>query len=1066
MLEKKINQKRDCRAPRGLAMTSGMSLLKTGSALIMTVVLVVLLSIVAVMFVMVARMDSASTSNIVDSKTLDNAAQSIIEIISKELVFDTPGVAKKAGLTDPNYLDYQDYPDVNDAWLASIEPYGTDKAGVWRQISDVTGYLRTNYGNPAVENINVKPEGILYTPDVVRDYPEFGIDGSGKIGKVKSDGTTTSAPKGVSADADGDGIADSKWIELADLNSSKGKKVFAAIRIIDNCAMLNVNTAYKFDADTNTIGDRYKIDGTSQLQVNLRGLLKTGDNIEGFVKARCGGEPFDGNSEPDWNKYDNDVIWQYGIPDSNTGYLPFDISDELELRYRYCIDSKFVSRIEANNVNAMPNTTRGDGTSDSGNLYNGDASASTKFGLEDWQHRMTEPDYNDEPDRRHLLTTYSFDRIIDPDGNKMFNVRSDHDAQSLYERLVGGGTAGAIDMNRLGGVSPAYMNYYLAQIAANIIDYGDDDSNVSVVEFLDYDFYGYEPPFIFISEIARNFQHSASYPADTNVYCSYAVELYKNFDNNDIFTNNWRLKVGSENYIYLSNTDFNLQGGQYYVRVYENVNALIKNRVDYTDSPQDGAANVSRNVTLRWPVYRIFDPCDGNSYNATSYKIYIGTSKAYVESRPAGAFVETAQTYYKPDLSVFTLDGTKVFWCVDAFYNGLLVKSGNVWEFTIGTPVPASGILGSKLLANDSILLEREVGVNTNIWITVDSVGVPDEDIDMDGTPDFIDEDETELGYKSFQRDMRWNYYLKGLWCQGFSLSLTLGCWNDLCNYGIIPEIPPWHNSFTTIGDAAMVFREGTYLDIKTPLYIRMSPDLNAGRTESEVRFDVYCPSMQNVFKYITALNPDDYASNDANETRVRGRVNINTAPAFVIAQLPWVSRANWQNLKIADAIVAYRDMTDINGIDYSNRQTATGLPNPPYVVRTEPGFSSIGELMNVINGGINGNLSNNEYDIRYCGIDLKTQYGYPGLYGNDLLYNPDMSDTKVQDDLEEKEVIFSRISDLATVRSDTFTAYILVRVGVDGPQKRFIAILDRTGVNDPNDKVKVAAFQQVPAAR
>jgi len=49
-------------------------------------------------------------------------------------------------------------------------------------------------------------------------------------------------------------------------------------------------------------------------------------------------------------------------------------------------------------------------------------------------------------------------------------------------------------------------------------------------------------------------------------------------------------------------------------------------------------------------------------------------------------------------------------------------------------------------------------------------------------------------------------------------------------------------------------------------------------------------------------------------------------------------------------------------------------------------------------------------------------------------------------DDLEERDLIFHRISNLVTVRSDVFTAYILVRIGADGPQRRFIAILDRSG--------------------
>jgi hypothetical protein len=62
--------------------------------------------------------------------------------------------------------------------------------------------------------------------------------------------------------------------------------------------------------------------------------------------------------------------------------------------------------------------------------------------------------------------------------------------------------------------------------------------------------------------------------------------------------------------------------------------------------------------------------------------------------------------------------------------------------------------------------------------------------------------------------------------------------------------------------------------------------------------------------------------------------------------------------------------------------------------------------------------------------------------------------------------VIFARISNLVTVRSDVFTAYILVRIGANGPQRRVIAILDRSKVTSPTDKVKIIAIQPVPDPR
>ena len=69
-------------------------------------------------------------------------------------------------------------------------------------------------------------------------------------------------------------------------------------------------------------------------------------------------------------------------------------------------------------------------------------------------------------------------------------------------------------------------------------------------------------------------------------------------------------------------------------------------------------------------------------------------------------------------------------------------------------------------------------------------------------------------------------------------------------------------------------------------------------------------------------------------------------------------------------------------------------------------------------------------------------------------------------DDFEERDLLFTRISDLVTVRSDVFTAYILVRIGTDGPQKRVVAVFDRSDVNTADDSVRVAARQFVPDPR
>ena len=986
-----------------------------GSALIMTVVLTVLLSIVAITFVLVARMDIAATSNISDSKSLDNAAKSIIEIIGKELVLDMPGIAGQ---------EYQDYPDANDAWLASIEPYDTNDANEfyyeWRQISDVTGYLKNEFGQSSVENVSVKPENIPYNPDVVREYSEIGTDTQDNLEET-------------SADADGDGIADSKWIELTNIRSSKGKPVYAAVRVIDNCAMINVNTACVFDSNS---GKREEVDGTSQLQISLKGLLKPGDDIDDFHEVRCNG------SSESWGSYENNVIWNYGVPDGN--YMPFDISDELELRYRYCIDSKFESRLEDDVDGTV------DAYGEPGGLYD---AVTTDWNLGAWQRRIT--DTNGNGDRRHLLTAYNFDSIIAPDGKKMFNVKTGGDAQRLYERLLG-----CINPD-LSSSGKNEVSAELAQIAANIVDRIDNDSNVSVVSdgnLSPKDFYGYESPFIFISEVARNFVRDTKDP--NIIYRSYAIELYKNYDSNSYFEPWWLEISGPDESINVDANNFLDRGGEYYVIIFEDANAPLADQVAYTDSPKDGAIKVDPNVTLRWPQFLMgFD--SNESVYSKDYDLYYGIDNEDAVNdanwpggvKPPGVeHVSLSSNRFKPEPPELVFETSeKYYWKVVGWKAGFSDVVSPVYSFTTWDKEPNDVY---KPITAGTFVFDRNTTIR--LYRPIKGSSIPVDDINL---PGWFTDIAKNSGIVTYQRNMQWSRYLKRIWYtdgeMGSSISSpTLGSVNLLIPKG--KEIPPWHYSFTNVGDVAMVFCKNTYLTINSIMKLN-----NYLLEETDVRFDVEDANMQNIFKYITAFDPDAHWTNDANEMRVRGRININTAPKFVIEQLPWVrSKITGTDLKIADAIVAYRDKLDISasgGPDYYHnrdvdaRRLETGITD----ISESPGFKSIGELMNVRNSG------QDKYDIRYYGMDGKAQYKYP-----DLTFGSISGTDDVQDDLEEEELIFARISDLATVRSDVFTAYILVRLGVDGPQKRFIVIFDRSGVSPANDKVSVAAFQQVPPAR
>jgi len=171
-----------------------------GSALILTVVLTSLLAIVGVLFVMASRVDRMASSAVSQDVQLDLAVDTVVEAISQELIWDVPGRKSPAGVP----AEYHDYPGPEDTWLASTEP-NVDPRGragyFWGQISDLTGYLRRAGWTTSAVPVAVVGD------------------------QVPIDLSPAASPDGQLADADGDGIGDSKWIVLEGLTTSKGEPI-------------------------------------------------------------------------------------------------------------------------------------------------------------------------------------------------------------------------------------------------------------------------------------------------------------------------------------------------------------------------------------------------------------------------------------------------------------------------------------------------------------------------------------------------------------------------------------------------------------------------------------------------------------------------------------------------------------------------------------------------------------------------------------------------------------------------------------------------------------------------
>ncbi len=699
----------------------------------------------------------------------------------------------------------------------------------------------------------------------------------------------------ANADADGDGVGDSKWIQLADITSGKGRPIYAAIRIVDNGAILNVNTAYKFDlSDPNA--SIFDIDGSSQMQINLMALAGRGGTPAGsaeetdllLLRANNGV----GINPLDLRRYEQNVIWSYGEPIG--AYTPFDISDELELRYRFLLNHTGIdTRLENWGAEFRNNTLSTPVTSGGGPL-------------DVWFERACD-DGSVDPNYayRHIATTYNMDRIINPAGSnlnngKMININM-ADVSLLYEAI----SLGLLEAD------PNFIvmdvNGLAAQLAVNIADHRDYNTDVTCLPIGQTTYYGFEAQ-PFISEIAFSISQTDANNSTNN---EFAIELYNPFEI-DIPLGNFRLELRR----------------------------------------QDGS------------VVSTINPAGYGIANGSRFVITNGDAA----SRGFGvtSLMRTGRGKEDPNLVLATylsLGTDPPTYALSERYDIYLLRTTS---------------------AEDIYLDKQQTEDEWFNWNTVKG---------------------TRRSY--CRSDNNWNVVYQDLQSASETLGGANGAGGGRRNYNLANSVGP----FVTVGDIARVLKVGPSADPCDMIGMRLATEPG----EEVIRLDLRNPAFANIFQYLTVIDPASHGRG-AYETRIKGRININTAPWFVMAQLPWMAPA------IAQEIVTYRD-------------TVAG------------GFESIGELMQ---------------------IPLMGYYAYDPLYSSvDLDRFPDLtpSDGAVSD-FEERDVIFSRISNLVTVRSDVFTAYILVRIGVDGPQRRVIAILDRSQVNSPSDRVKIVALHPVPDPR
>jgi hypothetical protein len=967
---------------------------RRGSALLLVVVVTMLLSTIGILFIITARVRSIAASGTTDNRELNAAVQSVVGRVDTVLVQDLFGASLNRGIidgTDPNNEPY-DGSNV-DSWLASLEPDATTFK--WPYITNLSGGTVM----PTWNKVSA----------IVADYQDENTIASGAI-----------------ADADGDGVADSMWIKLPNLTTSKGKPVYAAVRIIDNCAMLNLNTAFGFYQPAalpwqstpwsiGTMGanflyprsQNYGTDiGRYLSEVNFGPFLRGHDvsRIERIQLARdavaranstllptnpdfCnyGVDPASPNDYP--RDYHNLCVMSIENPGKN--FSPFDIGDELEIRNRFLLTSQVIARFEksdedeTNDADLYPPYFSGFNTS--GKSYVG-----IGYQTFDWG-------------RGELVSGWNVDLKV-----KRIPCKDSDDLIGWKKRL-----------NPANFDSGTYANYYDRRHVCTFYSF---DRNIRTAQTSFYTFLDSQPEAVRYVFVPKN-----KAATTTNIQNLNAAQPYNNTET--------RRKILHLLYAF---REYFEKGGLTRSKAAIQSAQIVANMIDYSDGDNattEGPFFNTEYKSQRDPNMTFIDRSIVNAmiagvsnnnpavvsggvvaadfdFGLTATDVVYGyerqpfISEVYCQYNASGGGATAfAVELINPYADALNLEGwriqigTQTYPLAGGYANipsgRLVIYSTGMAAGTSGTWKSISGFgLGMPMTGSGNVLrLQRSDPANSGQFLTVDRIT----DNATDGIANGQREHLITNGARVTKRqDTNWGF--ANLRSYVNDAIKTLGTANNITVAG---------------GYALPVANDGQPIerlaDFERVAFVSNQPDPNAitaqiaaAAGEAGVRFDINTAS--SLLGYICTLNRD--------EGNLPGRININTAPKYVIA-------------------AAIPPQLIISSGDPNTALTLAGdiVANRPY--------RDLADLLKI--PAIKKYANNN-----------------PAIVG----------DTSINNDFEKRDWILSRLSNIFTVRSDTFTASILVRLGTDGPQRRMIAIFDRSNVWLPTDKPKLVTLHPVPDPR
>ncbi|MFC1782248.1 hypothetical protein ACFL02_01515 [Planctomycetota bacterium] len=892
------------------------------------------------------------------------------------------------------------------------------------------------------------------------------------------------------ADADGDGVADSRWVQLyrIDQDGPWDYAIYAAVRIIDNGGMININTALRDPAIAAPplLPVSNTRDGSLLTHINMdrhplfyepanKGIVAFNEpaNTSALHAARIGSMLW---TEIEYHNY---VAMRLLNP--VPGATPFDLTDELELRNRLLMTSAVIPRSAGIWTTTFDPPLGAVGVA---------LPYTNTLQLANWFDKMT-PDMNHPIydylnqdqiigiyNRRHLVTTYNFDRtshrgtnitytaIFDPFtgsfidvgprkvgitlpnlGLGLFSGFTDLASKNLYIDQLAGAIYRGLPTNkdirnRFGKKgSNSYTRKAMAwQYAVNLVDYQDDDDGDILLDGPQYpthrrvllksgrraDFFGVER--------AEDIRRDSLYVSALGYVDDITVPL------GDVFV----LELFNPG---ATDKDFSV------------ADFKITNLIDNLADPNIESMGIAGLPTIGAGDVLVISNLDKaqvqSAFNNFGINFDINADFLKVDDLK---FEKGDQiVIYKKD---YPISG------VDMPVDSLTVPSGVVVrDFSVHTRTRIKEIGDGS--GNKSYLLLS----NKMSW-SAPNTGIIGDDIKPDITELF------DTQFISTQSPLRGVGEIENVFPLGYNYDNETGLSRTLTEaVGVAYELDTANEEIGIVGSE---LRSWGRIDLKDPNFWPMLDFVTYFDPAADNIIDndgnPYTsgnPFMDGIDNNLDGFFIDDPIADPLEglpyfyEQAVPGRININTAPWLVIRQLPWMTD------ELAHAIVAFRDKTNLGlkipgAPNYSDpnpllrigRTLATHNPlataPDPNIYSEFRGFRHIGELTQI--RVPNPTTVNGQFDIR--------QYMLDGVNNGNPIVPPDFSGDLITDDFEERDLIFQRISNLVTVRSDVFTAYILVRIGRTGPQKRMIAIFDRSNCFLPTDTPKLVALHPVPDPR